>query len=355
MPTEELTIQTRSRTTEITIQELTQFTPEVIRFIETVRWGTQGVLYTLKDYASTLGKVPSPLLILLRKHGELIGIRMLFQKNSRYGSKSIQVLYHGFSAVKAEEQGKGYGKILARYGLSRQRELLGRRGLVYAYVEDGNERNLNLLRGLSYTRIGQFHATMFGRLSPKDSPRVYRLHPEQEMLMCQLLGNLYADHTLADFDISLLASDYWVLIDRGEIMAGVQVDPQRWQIQEIPGPGGFLAQRILPHLPVLKKLFDPHDFRFLKLGNVYFQQGHADAAIELIETLLARYNMKAAMMYWDKRSPVYQQLATGGGFGLLNKLAETPVNVLGYFQGFHGNEIVDFCRHPMVISPLDAG
>ena len=42
-----------------------------------------------------------------------------------------------------------------------------------------------------------------------------------------------------------------------------------------------------------------------------------------------------------------------GGFGLLNRLAETPVNVLGQFQGLTALQSARFCASPMAISPVD--
>jgi hypothetical protein len=59
------------------------------------------------------------------------------------------------------------------------------------------------------------------------------------------------------------------------------------------------------------------------------------------------------MMFWDKGSSVYQQLAGAGRFGVLNALTETPVEILALFQGFSDNEITDFGRRPKVISPCD--
>jgi ribosomal protein S18 acetylase RimI-like enzyme len=353
MLTAERTLPTPTRVADTRCEELSQFTPEVIEFLESIRWGTQGALYTLKDYAPSLLKLPSPILWLLRREQKLIATNLFLLKSSHFGANPLKVLYHSMVAVATEEQGRGYGKMLTRHALSQMRRRLGPRGLTYAYVEDGNARSHALLESLGYAPIAQFRAAVFSRLSPKDSGHLRPLLLKDAAKMRSLLEERYAEYALRDFELSLLPKSYWVIAQDGKIVAGVQVDPQRWEIRSIPGVGGFLAQRLLPHLPYLKTLFNPWDFRFLKFGNLFFRPDRADALVELMEALLARYQMKAAMIYLDKRSPIYQQLGDQGGFGLLNKFAETPVNVLGQFQGVSSDETADFCRRPLVISPLD--
>jgi len=106
-------------------------------------------------------------------------------------------------------------------------------------------------------------------------------------------------------------------------------------------------------LPLLRDLFNPQSFEFLKFGNVFFEKEHPAAAFELFEAVLALHRRKTAMMFWDKTSPVFKEVAAAGPFGLLNALTETPAEIMALFQGFTDQEIADFARQPKVISPCD--
>ena len=157
----------------------------------------------------------------------------------------------------------------------------------------------------------------------------------------------YAGHALTDF--ALIAAGRELLrfgLDRTISCAGVQVEPQRWKIHSLAGAGGAIALHALPKIPLLRDLFNPKNFRFLKVGNIFFDEGQPKAVFELLEAVLAHHQLKTAMMFWDKESPVYKQIATAGRFGLLNALTETPVHVMALFQGFDAQEIDDFKHRP---------
>ncbi len=109
----------------------------------------------------------------------------------------------------------------------------------------------------------------------------------------------------------------------------------------------------LPHIPLVRDLFNPNRFEFLKLGNLFFKKDCPEAAYELMEAVLAFHKRKTAIMFWDKMSPVYKRLAGAGRFGFLNALTETPVEIMALFHGLKKDEISDFCRRPKVISPCD--
>ena len=135
-----------------------------------------------------------------------------------------------------------------------------------------------ILRRLGYQLIGRFRAMTFGRLFPKDSRRIFAVPPfvkggskggfsprqiplnppftKGEVVPSEFQGSFpdrlteqYRDHALSDFEASFRPENAWVLMENGEVLAGLQVDPQRWEIQAVPGPGGFLALRALPHIP----------------------------------------------------------------------------------------------------------
>jgi RimJ/RimL family protein N-acetyltransferase len=330
-----------------------QLTPEAIALLEKVVWGTEGARYTLTDIEPTLRHLPDAAYITMMKDQKLIGLRLYLEKQARFDRQPLHSFYHSFFAIDPAEKGKGYGKKLAMATIETLRRKLNSKGLLYCHVEKDNLQSLRIAKSLKYDHAGNFSAMTFSRFFPKSSARLQKLPPDQKSIVLKKLDEQYAGHALTDFASSLQTEQYYVLASEGRLLAGAQVESQRWKIHSLAGAGGAVALHALPRIPLLRDLFNPKDFHFLKFGNIFFEPGHSNYGYELFEAVLFDHGLKTAMMFWDKESPVYNEIAAAGRFGLLNALTETPVHVMALFQGFENREMADFKRRPKVISPSD--
>jgi len=337
----------------VEINESSELTPEAVALLERVVWGTEGARYTLTDIEPTLRHLPDPVYLALKKDQKLIGLRMFIEKRARWNDRQLHSFYHSFFAIDPAEKGKGYGKKLAHATVERLRRKLKERGLIYCHVEADNLRSLKIAESLGYQRAGNFSVMAFSRFFPKSSNRVGRLAVDQKPQALKNLEDQYAGHALTDFPLSLQTGSYYVLADGDRLLAGVQAEPQRWKIHSLAGAGGATALHALPHIPLLRDLFNPKDFRFLKFGNVFFDEHRPEYVYELFEAVLAQHGLKTAMMFWDKESPVFKKFAAAGHLGILNALTETPVHIPALFQGFESYQVADFTSRPKVISPSD--
>ena len=335
------------------VEETPPCSLDVSHLLEKVVWGTEGARYKLVDIEPTLRHLPNTTYLTLKKDEDLIALRLYIEKQAQWKSQSLHSFYHSFFVVDPAFKGQGYGKTLARATVYRLQEKIKGRGLIYCHVETDNVQSLRISESLGYQRVGRFYAMTFSRFFPSGSDRARKLSQAEVPKMMRLLTEQYEGHALTDFSLSLRPESYYVLAEGNKILAGLQADPQHWKILSLAGTGGAVALHALPRIPLLRDLFNPQRFEFLKIGNVFFEKGRPDAAFELFEAVLAQHQRKTAMMFWDKTSPVFKELATVGSFGLLNALTETPVEVIARFQGFADSEIVDFSRHPKVISPID--
>jgi len=327
---------------------------QIAKHLERIRWGTDGAIYRLCDYEKTLYHVPGARFLAIRKQGQLVALRLLVEKHIPWQGKPLQAFYHGLFSVAPEEQRKGYGRMLAQGTLDYIRTRSEPRSVTYAFIEAGNHRSLRISESLGYQAIGTFHALWFSRLHPKTSSRLSPLAKNDTPELINGLHRQYQDHALPDFSVSLQRNSCRILRDDGKIMAGLQAEPQHWVFESLGGTGGFLAVKVLPYVPVLGNLFNPRDFRFLKIGNLFFAPGRAEAASELLEATLAGSGRKVALLFIDKKSPIYREwLSKSGGLGILNALAEVEVHVMGRFQGFPKEEMMEFTRRPLSISPTD--
>jgi len=340
-------------TSSITLDVMDRVTPEVPRFFENILWGTDGAMYRLRDYEASLRHVPQARFLGLRKQGRLVALRILLEKRIFWESESLQAFYHGLLCVDPREQNQGYGKML----VERTLDYIGRRSepknITYAFIEAGNHRSFRISESLGYQKIGTFHATWFSRLHPNPSSRLNSLAAKEIPELLNGLNHQYQDHVLTDFSVSLMPKSYRVIRDGMRIVAGLQAEPQRWVFESLGGTGGFLAVKILPHIPVVGSLFNPQNFRFLKIGNLFFSPGCAEAASELLEATLAASGQKVALLFMDKKSPVYLEWLSKSDLGILNALAEVEVHVMARFRGFPNEEITEFAKRPLSISPVD--
>jgi len=335
------------------IEESGVLSPEAKALLEHIVWGTEGALYWVKNYPESLSAIPDLRYLYLKKNGRLIGLRIMAPKRVRINGQSCQAVYNALFAIDPSERGKGYGKRLAQTTLEYSRSYLHGKGLVYAFTEAANVRSSGIKIAQGYQPIGRFHTIAFSRFFPRKSQRTNRLPEERRNEMVQRLSEQYASHALADFATSVLPERYYVLQEGREIVAGLQVAFQHWKIMRLEGAGGFIALHAVPHIPLLRDLLNPADFRFIRIGNIYFRQDRPAAVYELIESVLATHRLKTAISFLDKTSPAYQALARSGRFGIVNQLTETAVDVTAFLQGFSPVEIDELRRQPLAISLLD--
>jgi hypothetical protein len=166
----------------------------------------------------------------------------------------------------------------------------------------------------------------------------------------QLLKAQYHNHNFTDFDQPVPVDHCYVFRQGDEIVAGLHYNRQQLTIQRLPGVSGRIMVKVLPRIPGVRRLFPEGNLDFLAFGNLYAKEGREEAVFSLMEALLSRRRLNFAMIYLDKRSPMYQRLAAVGRFGVFNALVDVPVQVMGYFQGFAETEVARIHDQPLFIS-----
>lgn len=328
-------------------------TPDIVRLLESVVWGTEGARYRLAEIEMTLQYLPRPQFLSLVENHELQALRLVLEKTCDHHARPLACAYHSFFAVDPKHLGEGWGRRLAEHTVSYLESRLPARSLVYSHVEEDNARSLAVHEKLGYRRLGSFQTVCFNRVWPLVWWEPHKLAESEVPLMIHLLDTFYGTHSLLDFSLSLDRSRYYVIREDHSIVAGLQVFPQRWTIEDLGGFGGKTAVKVLPKIPFVRSVFNANDFKFLKVGNVFYRRGRAELIFKLLESVLAWHGLKTAVMFWDPSSPVYRTLAESGRFGFLDALTQTHVAVLGRFRGFSDEEIERFCERPKVISPID--
>ncbi len=335
------------------LQRSNSYAPQFVEFLEGIVWGSGGVQYTMHHVADTLNRFTSPHFFTLTEDGQIVAVVTLNQKTTRLSGKTYPAFYSYGIAVDPSKRGLGYGTLIAQHRLRYALANLGEKGLLYSYIEATNISSLKTNLKVGSKSMGLYQALVISRLRPRDDARFRRLKETERNHLVQLLSQQYENHALTDFEQSVTVNNCYILEQGGEIVAGLQCHRQHLTIRQLPGAGGQILVKLLPHIPLLRRLFPHRNFQFLTFGNCYAQFGMEGELFTLMEAMLARHGLNFGMIYLDKRSPMYQRLKAVGNFGVLHALIDIPVHVMAFFKGFSEKERADLQRQPLFISIHD--
>ncbi|HXF52536.1 MAG TPA: GNAT family N-acetyltransferase [Hyphomicrobiaceae bacterium] len=325
----------------------------LVELLKRTEWGTREVKYRVRGMSRILGSIADPHFLTLERKGQLLGGVVGSRKSVTAAGKSYDAFFIAMIAVERSAAGSGYGTYLAKRARLYAHALLEEPGLIYLYVESTSTASLNVHRAVGYTAIGRLEARLFTRMYPKDDVRVGRPTRQELAELSSRLEEQYAGHVLLDFDTSLRTGGYLVLRSGGEVAAGAQIRPMEWSLTRLRGIGGFLAMRVLPHLPVIRRGYSPDHARFLRIGNIFVRPGREAELESLLEALLARCGVHVAMIFLDPRSAVHNAFKARVGFGAFGGLVAETMDVLADFKGLSQEEIARLRALPINVSPAD--
>jgi hypothetical protein len=226
--------------------------------------------------------------------------------------------------------------------------------VMYAYVESRNERSRNLINQAGYEYIRSFLTVAFSRFNPGSNNAVTRLAPEEEPAMAGLLAEQYRNYCFYSDEFAFYNHRYYVLRKDNAIVAGVSAIPARYRVVNVPGLWGWLMMKVLPVIPLYKRLFQPKEFRYVILNAIYCRKGSEDLLPDLFEAVCAEEGYNTALTWLDDHSELFGALRTNRKMGALNRLLNAkPGLVYACFSGLSQEETGKFYEYPAYISGFD--
>ncbi len=226
--------------------------------------------------------------------------------------------------------------------------------LMYAYVESRNERSKNLINKAGYEYIRSFLTVAFSRFNPKPSPDVYRLRPEEEPAMEQLLAEQYKDYCFYSPEFAFFGHNYYVIKRNNEIVGGACIIPTSFKVYNVPGVWGWIMMKILPRVPFFRKLFQPGEFKYLVLSSIYCRKGFDHLLPDLFESVCAAEGYHTALTWLDDHSDLFMALHTNRRMGALNRILNAkPGLVYASFSNIDTAGREKFYEYPAFISGFD--
>jgi len=354
--------------------EIERSAPEdVRRLLEDYVLGTEGGLrYRQLDIPARLAVIREIWFMSLRKYGRLLGTVGFVRREVSCGERSYNSYYVRYFSIRSnpvkKELRRSRVKIRKRGGLIREqverfmgeadRYLEGSEGVpsvMYAYIEEENVASMQMSGRMGYRTLRQMDHTWFSRLRPLPRAGVTRAAAGEQEEITGRLRTFYGGYTLFHTEGLFADGPYYLFRDGGGVIrAGVQARPVRWQIVEMPGVAGVFFHRVLPRLPFLRRLFDGRIFRFLSLEALFFDEGHDDKVIPLVETALHENGLSLALLWHDTGSPLRVAMRQLRGKGLFGKVMKAqPADVRMRFLNMTREEEKVFSDKPAYVAAVD--
>ncbi len=228
------------------------------------------------------------------------------------------------------------------------------KSFIYAYIERDNIRSANFGEMVGFEKARKFKTVFFTRLKPKYKHPVYRLIKEEQNLVSQHLREFYKDHTMFCEQNLFIDNNYYVYKIDDEIVAGLQANPESLEIKEIPGLYGIFAKKVVPKIPLFKKIMNFDDFRFSALEAIYYKKGCEKYLFYLIESVLVLQNNHFGLTWQDTGSPVYSILKKSGSLGIMSKfIRSVEADITVRFVNWSEEEKRIIKENPAYISAYD--
>lgn len=325
--------------------------------------GTPGLsmLYQHLGVEQKLHSIPKPHFVTIRRKDSLIATCCFCERNLQ-GTVGFYVRYFAFTKgfrIKGVPQLKGNVKVSAIR--EEIKNLLSSAPLLppkptsffhYAYVDPRNPRSANVCEEFGFVPIRKYTTKLFSRIFPKNHPTllIKQISSSTERIRA-LLTTFYSKYN--HFNVENLNKTYFYVEDEGgEIIAGVQVNPDAWRVLTLPGKHGKTLLEVFDRIPFLSRLLSKN-FTFLAVEGMYCKAGNETVFEKLLETLLHQYQLHTAVMVVDTESSLYtltQQLKLGV---LAHISPEVHGHVIARYQGVSEAFIQQQKNAPSYISVHD--
>jgi hypothetical protein len=346
---------------------------DIIDHLKNTTIGTPGrLLYKITGVQEKLRLMDSCYFLVLRKSGRLLGtigfvLRNTYNNNILYSSWHIR--YFSIRAPlrtkihkKAEYNASGDNilKVILKEYFDEPNRLLSKmsgsnqKTFLYAYIERDNIRSMLFSDQMDFQKVRTFSTLLFSRFSPRIHPGVQRIKEEEKQGILGLLRNFYSGYNMYTEQYLFYNNNYFVLKLDNEIVAGVQANPETWEIIKKPGFSEGILFKIIHRLRWMLKYFDPNNFRFAAIEGIYYKEGYEKYLLPLFESVCALTKTHFALIWLDTGSPVAKTINKLGRHGLLSKIIKrVEVYVITKFINFSQEEKKFFSNSPVYISCFD--
>jgi hypothetical protein len=328
---------------------------EAIAFLVNTNWGSAGAVYERKNSGDLVRLLKRPYLFAIQEGSTIVGTAIFLRTEPSVLGRRLNCYIIRYFAAGASILGKKVVKKYAVKVMQAVRQSETGKTIYVGCVEKGNIRSYKVVENAGYEKIGMQSVNAFSRFYPKAQKSIERLEsPAEQARMVDLLARQYQNHVLVHFDYLFLGNNYFVIREKGEVVAGCQYHRAHWAVNRMPGLMGKLIIHVLPRLPFINRLFNPSRFEFLAFEGIYFKEGHERTLHRLFEGLLHREGLNSALFWMGETCPYRRALLQYGNLGMLHSFVKNSgVYIMTSYQNLTAEEIHRLKSGPLYASSFD--
>ena len=340
---------------EYTIKKHQGIPEEAFQFLDSISWGNEGALYEHKNTQDQIKQIKSPILLGIYEGDHIRATAVFVTTTITENSKAFNLVYIRYFASSKAIRGKGIIKHFSIKVMELIREHETEPTIYMGCVEKDNLSSYKVVQSAGYSKLGTVKTQGFSRFFPKWDQRIEQvLHQDLKDEVLAILYKQYEQHALVQFDYLFLKDNYYVIRDKGEIVAGCQYHHAHWVVNNMKGLIGKIVMNVVPIIPVLNTLFNPKRFEFLAFEGIYVKPGYEGTLYTLFEGLLAKEHLKASMFWLGKTCPLRDNILKKGQLGLLHTFVrDSDIKIMTAFKNIDDSEIASMTSKPLFASAFD--
>lgn len=311
-------------------------TEAVIQLLENTTLGTNGAMYRHLDTRTRISQADNPLFLSLERNNKVLGNITFCNRNNHWYIRyfAFQSSVQGAKDTKKKDNANSLLKRTLRTFFD---EAFDQKGVqsMYAYIEPNNARSKWMSENFGFTKVGELVTQSFSRVHPKQSNRLERIDD----------WNILQERVVEQFeDYNYYLEDhcskppFWILRDdAGEIIAYAKTTRVNWEIVRLPGKFGGILTKVIPFIPVLRKIVQPKNHTFLAPEIVWVKEKNPHLLEELFSAILYEEQLNLMLWWIDRKDTFYTSIQQKAKWGPLNAIVGTPtVDVVArYGNGFN--------------------
>lgn len=288
--------------------------------------GTHGSKYKQLDTEKRISQLDSPLFLSLERNGKTKGNCTFCRRNRNWYIRffAFDALFQGKGNTRSKSTNSGFKKRLNAFFSQKLTENVD---LFYAYIDPKNVKSVWMSENLGFKKVGDLQTQTFSRSKPTKKLQLEKW--EKVDLISRFMEEKFGDR--AHFVQHHVASHqvYVARNDQGEICAFGRFHEVNWEIERLPGKAGKLLVKLLPFLPVLRKIIRPSQHQFLVLDSFWVKDNKAHLAQHFLESALHIQQQHLIFWWVDEREELYQALSKSLSWGIFQKvMGENKVNIV---------------------------
>lgn len=351
------------------ISHQNRVTPEILELLTNTTIGTNGAKYRHLHTVNKIGTLYRPHFYSIIRHQKALANVTICNRPTLLDGDTIETFYIRYFAFASSYQTKGASQKINTtkpsifevylsdlFSTTSESELgpAESKSFFWAFIDPENNRSLNMADRFKFETIGQFKTFGFSRFFPKVQPKVERLKAVDKAEVLQQIKTFYQHHALFSEVHLFKHDDYFVYRHEGKIVAGVQVYKVHWKIEAMPGLKGKVMVKVLPYIPILNRIINPKNYRFLATEGLFWEDGHEDKIEKLLEGVLHSTGHQSLLIWVDIKDKKLISGLKSQKLGWIQRVkSDNTIDVLGRFNRFPESVQSKIINSPKYISGFD--